>query len=68
MNDIFNDIKKRWIDLLAIAIASGLTPSMIQWLGWTNNFWTFIVVFLIIAIVVGIVVGLVMALIKKNKE
>ena len=68
MNETYNDIKKRWIDLLAIAIASGLTPSMIQWLGWPDNFWTFIVVFLFIAIVVGIVVGSIMALIKKNKE
>ena len=68
MNETFNDIKKRWIDLLAIAIASGLTPSMIQWLGWKDNFWTFIVVFFVIAIAVGIVVGLIMALIKKNKE
>ena len=66
MNETFNDIKKRWIDLLAIAIASGLTPSMIQWLGWPNNFWTFIVVFFVIAIAVGIVVGLIMALIKKK--
>ena len=68
MNETFNDIKKRWIDLLAIAIASGFTPSMIQWLGWTDNFWTFIVVFFVIAIAVGIVVGLIMALIKKNKK
>lgn len=68
MNDIFNDIKKRWIDLLAIAIASGLTPSMIKWLGWPDNFWTFIVVFLVIAIVVGIVVGLALGIIKKMKK
>jgi len=68
MNDIINDIKKRWIDLLAIAIASGLTPSMIQWLGWPNNFWTFFIVFLVIAIVVGIVVGIVLGIIKKIKK
>ena len=42
MKDIFNDIKKGWMDLLAIAIASGLTPSMIEWLGWPDNFWIFI--------------------------
>ena len=68
MDDWFNDIKKRWIDLLAIAIASGLTPSMIQWLGLPDNFWTFIIVFLVIAIVVGIVIGLAIALIKKFKK
>ena len=68
MNDWFNDIKKRWIDLLAIAIAGGLTPSMIQWLGWPNNFWTFTIVFFVIAIVVGIVVGFALALIKKCKK
>ena len=68
MNDIFNDIKKRWIDLLAIAIASGLTPSMIKWLGWPDNFWTFIIVFLIISIMMGIVVGLALAIIKKIKK
>ena len=66
MNDIINDIKKRWIDLLAIAIASGLTPSMIQWLGWPNNFWTFFIVFLVMAIFVGIVVSFAWALIKKD--
>ena len=63
-----NRLKERWIDLLAIAIASGLTPSMIQWLGWPNNFWTFIIVFLVIAIVVGILVGFAMTLIKKIKK
>ena len=68
MNDWINDIKKRWIDLLAIAIASGLTPSMIQWLGLPDNFWTFIIVFFVIAIVVGIVVGFALALIKKFKK
>ena len=68
MNEWFNDIKKRWIDLLSIAIASGLTPSMLQWLGWTDNFWTYIIVFFVIAIVVGIVVGFAMALIKKCKK
>jgi len=68
MNDWFNDIKKRWIDLLAIAIASGLTPSLLQWLGWPNNFWTFIIMFLLIAIVVGIVVGLALSIIKKIKK
>ena len=68
MKEIFNDLKKNWVDLLAIAIASALTPSTIQWLGWTDNFWTFIVVFLLIAIVVGIVVGFVLGIIKKMKK
>ena len=65
---LINDIKRRWIDLLAIAVASGLTPSMIEWLGWPDNFWTFIVVFLVIAIVVGIVVGLALSIIKRIKK
>ena len=68
MKDIINDIKKRWVDLLAIAIASGLTPSMIKWLGWPDNFWTFIIVFLIISIMVGIVVGLALAIMKRMKK
>lgn len=68
MNEWLNDIKKRWIDLLAIAIASGLTPSMLQWLGLTNNIWAFPIVFLIITIIVGIVVGFALALIKKIKK
>ena len=65
---LINGIKKRWIDLLAIAIASGFTPGMIKWLGWPDNFWTFIVVFLIIAIVVGVVIGLILGIIKKIKK
>ena len=68
MKDIINDIKKRWVDLLAIAIASGLTPSMIKWLGWHDNFWIFIIVFLIISIMVGIVVGLALAIMKRMKK
>ena len=63
-----NRLKERWIDLLAIAIAGGLTPSMLQWLGWPNNFWTFTIVFFVIAIAAGIVVGFALALIKKCKN
>ena len=65
---IKKSLKENWLDLLAIAVAGGLTPSMIQWFGWPNNFWTFTIVFFVIAIAVGIVVGLIMTLIKKNKE
>ena len=68
MKDIINDIKKRWVDLLAIAVASGLTPNLIKYFGWSDNFWTFIIVFLIISIMTGIVVGLALAIIKKIKK
>ena len=65
---IKKSLKEGWIDILAIAVASCLTPSVLQWLGWPNNFWTFIIVFFVIAIIVGIVVGFALALIKKIKK
>ena len=65
---IKKSLKEEWIDLLAIAITGGFTPSILQWLGWPNNFWTFFIVFFVIAIVVGIVIGFAMRLIKKIKK
>ena len=65
---IKSSLKERWIDILAIAIASGPTPSLIRWLGWTENSWIYIVVFFFIAIVVGILAGVALSIIKKIKK
>ena len=67
MKTTLEQIKERWIDYLAIAIASASTTSVVKWLGWSDSFWIYILVFIAITILVGIITGIILSIIKKIK-
>lgn len=65
---IKTSLKKSWMDIVAVIIASLLTPAIIQWFGWTANMVNYFCVFLIIDVILGVVLGITLTIIKKSKK
>lgn len=61
-------LKKNWMDIVAVIIASLLTPAIIQWLDWTANMLNYFCVFLIVDVILGVVLGITLTIIKKSKK
>ena len=61
-------LKKSWMDIVAVIIASLLTPAIILWFGWTANMVNYFCVFLTIDVILGVVLGITLTIIKKSKK
>ena len=61
-------LKKSWMDIVAVIIASLLTPAIILWFGWTANMLNYFCVFLTIDVILGVVLGITLTIIKKSKK
>ena len=61
-------LRKNWMDIVAVIVASLLTPAIIQWFGWTANMVNYFCVFLIIDVILGVVLGITLTIIKKSKK
>ncbi len=61
-------LKKNWMDIVAVIIASLLTPAIILWFGWTANMLNYFCVFLTIDVILGVVLGVTLTIIKKSKK
>ena len=61
-------LKKSWMDIVAVIIASLLTPAIILWFGWTANMVNYFCVFLTIVVIFGVVLGITLTIIKKSKK
>lgn len=61
-------LKKNWMDIVAVIIASLLTPAIILWFGWTANMVNYFCVFLTIDVILGVVLGITLTIIKKSKK
>ena len=61
-------LKKNWMDIVAVIIASLLTPAIILWFGWTANMLNYFCVFLTIDVILGVVLGITLTIIKKSKK
>ena len=57
-------LKERWIDFLAIAVATFLTPIVLMWLDQLDNALLAIPIFLLIMLLVAVVAGI----IKRTNE
>lgn len=65
---IKTSLKESWMDIVAVIVASLLTPAIIQWFGWTANMVNYFCVFLIIDAILGVVFGITLTIIKKSKK
>ena len=65
---IKTSLKKNWMDIVAVIVASLLTPAIIQWLDWTANMLNYFCVFLTIDVILGVVLGITLTIIKKSKK
>ena len=61
-------LKENWMDIVAVIVASLLTPAIIQWFGWTANMVNSFCVFLIIDVILGVLFGITLTIIKKSKK
>ncbi len=61
-------LKKSWMDIVAVIVASLLTPAIILWFGWTANMVNYFCVFLTIDVILGVVLGITLTIIKKSKK
>ncbi len=61
-------LKKNWMDIVAVIVASLLTPAIILWFGWTANMVNYFCVFLTIDVILGVVLGITLTIIKKSKK
>ena len=61
-------LRKNWMDIVAVIVASLLTPAIIQCLGWTANMVNYFCVFLTIDVILGVVLGVTLTIIKKSKK
>ncbi|MBQ5712991.1 MAG: hypothetical protein IIV77_00650 [Bacteroidaceae bacterium] len=61
-------LRKSWMDIVAVIIASLLTPAIILWFGWTANMVNYFCVFLTIDVILGVVLGITLTIIKKSKK
>ncbi|MBO5887282.1 MAG: hypothetical protein J6Q60_04600 [Bacteroidaceae bacterium] len=61
-------LRKNWMDIVAVIVASLLTPAIILWFGWTANMVNYFCVFLIIDVILGVVLGITLTIIKKSKK
>ena len=61
-------LRKNWMDIVAVIVASLLTPAIILWFGWTANMVNYFCVFLIIDVILGVVFGITLTIIKKSKK
>ena len=61
-------LRKNWMDIVAVIVASLLTPAIILWFGWTANMVNYFCVFLTIDVILGVVLGVTLTIIKKSKK
>ena len=61
-------LRKNWMDIVAVIVASLLTTAIILWFGWTANMVNYFCVFLIIDVILGVVLGITLTIIKKSKK
>ena len=61
-------LRKSWMDIVAVIVASLLTPAIILWFGWTANMVNYFCVFLTIDVILGVVLGITLTIIKKSKK
>lgn len=61
-------LRKNWMDIVAVIVASLLTPAIILWFGWTANMVNYFCVFLTIDVILGVVLGITLTIIKKSKK
>ena len=56
------------MDIVAVIVASLLTPAIIQWFGWSANMVNYFSIFLMIDVILGVVLGITLTIIKKSKK
>ena len=61
-------LREHWMDIVAVIVASLLTPAIIQWFGWSANMVNYFSIFLIIDVILGVVLGITLTIIKKSKK
>ena len=65
---IKTQLKERWIDFLAIALAGVFTPIVLMWIGKQDSALTAIPVFILIMLLVAIIANVIKRNIEKKKK
>ena len=61
-------LRENWMDIVAVIVASLLTPAIIQWFGWSANMVNYFSTFLMIDVILGVVLGITLTIIKISKK
>lgn len=65
---IKTQLKERWIDFLAIAVAGVFTPIVLMWIGKLDSALVAIPVFILIMLLVAIIANVIKHNIEKKKK
>jgi hypothetical protein len=60
--------RKNWKEFLCIVVAAALSDSVLDWLGWSHSFLSYLGVFIGIFIIAAILIALVELLIKTIRK